>query len=76
MWSLGVVLYEMLCDALPWNGDSYDGFVDSVARDDVEFPGNLGDHAIQLVLKLLHRNPKRRMKMGHLLSEKWLSYVW
>jgi serine/threonine protein kinase len=76
VWALGVVLYEMLCDDLPWNARTYEAFVHKVANDDVEFPEELSDRVIRLISKMFDRRVSKRITMDGLATYSWLTDVW
>jgi len=76
VWALGVVLYEMLCDALPWNAKSYDGLVAAVASGEIEFPFELSDQVVQLIAGMVEIRPSRRTTLEAVLGDAWVNDVW
>jgi serine/threonine protein kinase len=76
VWALGVVLYEMLCDALPWNARTYDEFVDTVTHDYVEFPAELSEPVVNLMSSMLEKRVTKRIELDGILAHSWVTDVW
>ncbi|CAI5475339.1 unnamed protein product [Closterium sp. Yama58-4] len=76
VWSLGVILYILLCGAPPfWGPTDKDVFVE-VLKGVVDFSGaewvGVSEEAKRLVLSLLHRDPQRRPTAAQILSHPWI----
>lgn len=78
MWSLGVVLYVLLSAQLPF-GDASSGMsvFDQVQRSEIVFAhhafGNVSRDAIDLIRKLLVRDPSTRLNATEVLVHPWLT---
>eukprot|EP00357_Protocruzia_adherens_P028056 CAMPEP_0114974802 /NCGR_PEP_ID=MMETSP0216-20121206/1730_1 /TAXON_ID=223996 /ORGANISM="Protocruzia adherens, Strain Boccale" /LENGTH=349 /DNA_ID=CAMNT_0002335481 /DNA_START=437 /DNA_END=1486 /DNA_ORIENTATION=+ len=60
-WSLGIVLFEMLCGFMPFYDDDVAQLYDSILDDTVEYPGDLMIEAKDLIQKLLVKDPAQRL---------------
>ena len=83
MWSLGVVLYILLCGFPPFYGDDDDAMFDLIRSGSYSFPesidgfkttwGNVSDTAKALVRSLLTVQPAQRASAQQVLSGDWLA---
>ena len=76
IWSCGVLLYIMLCGFPPFNGRTTKDIIKSVERAKVNFNipefKFVSEDAKQFVLKLLQKNPKKRLTAAQALKEQWV----
>ncbi|KAI8614387.1 kinase-like domain-containing protein [Chytriomyces sp. MP71] len=63
-WALGVLIYEMILGQSPFPGDGEDQIFDAILHDDVLFPGNMNKDAVDLLKKLLTKEPLARLGAG------------
>lgn len=61
-WSLGILLYEMLCGLPPFYSESVNEMYELILKKPLEFPEDVTADARDLCQKLLDRNPETRMK--------------
>jgi len=73
LWSLGVVLYEMLTGRRPFRADSNSAVINAIRHEEPEQPGELREGVPEelagLVLRLLSKDPETRYAGAELLSE-------
>ena len=60
-WSFGVLCYEMLIGQSPFQGEDEDELFHSICNDSIDYPRWLSKDAINLVDKLLQRDPEKRI---------------
>lgn len=77
MWSLGVILYILLCGAPPFNPDRPDKpLLRQICDGDYSFPKSkwtdIGDTAKDLVRKLMTVDQKQRLSAKQALQHPWL----
>lgn len=82
MWSFGAVIFHMLCGKPPITGradDREEQMLDSIMTKDIDFEplrqAGISDDAINLIAKLLNRNPSLRPKEPECLRHPWLCDV-
>ncbi|KAJ3401423.1 Serine/threonine kinase [Chytriomyces hyalinus] len=63
-WALGVLIYEMILGQSPFPGDGEDQIFEAILHDDVLFPANMNRDAIDLLRKLLTKDPVNRLGYG------------
>ena len=76
LWSLGVVMYEMMCGGLPFAEDSenpYDIYVE-IIKSPLSFPKFMKDkHAMELMNQLMNKIPDMRLEGSY---EDLKKHVW
>jgi serine/threonine protein kinase len=77
LWSVGVILYEMFCGHLPFEGASRRVLKDKILLGKFEFAGNewhsVSRSAKQLISSLLHPDPQVRLTVGEALEHPWIA---
>lgn len=65
VWSVGVIVYQLLCVKLPFDGDSQAEIIDKIINEEPKLhPGvwdPLSDEAKDLILRMLVKDPTRRI---------------
>eukprot|EP00347_Sterkiella_histriomuscorum_P022695 403337504 len=76
MWSMGVLLYILLCGYPPFNGRTSKEVINSVKRAQVNFSTEewlfVTDEAKDLIVNLLQK-PKKRLNIDQCLNHKWIN---
>ena len=77
-WSLGILIYEMLAGENPFYMDGMDEptLYRSIAEDDCNLPVGVSDAAVDVVSRLLIKDPRSRLgckEHSEILGHKWLS---
>eukprot|EP00271_Cylindrocystis_brebissonii_P007692 TRINITY_DN212_c0_g2_i1.p1 TRINITY_DN212_c0_g2~~TRINITY_DN212_c0_g2_i1.p1 ORF type:complete len:471 (-),score=48.04 TRINITY_DN212_c0_g2_i1:893-2305(-) len=77
MWSLGVVLYSMLSASFPFCADASEVLEEAILGATVDFSEgpwvNLSAEALDIVSRLLDRNPSRRPSAKALMKHPWFA---
>ncbi|THD29124.1 Protein kinase C [Fasciola hepatica] len=60
-WALGVLMYEMMAGAPPFEGDTEQDLFNAISYEDVTYPPNLHPDAVDIVSKFLVKSPSRRL---------------
>jgi len=79
MWSVGVVLYVMLCGYTPFMEDKQEKMFERIKSGDWEFDpddwSGISDEAKTLIKGLICNNPDRRLTASQALRSKWITGV-
>lgn len=76
IWSLGVIVYVLLCAFRPFESDDPVELYQLVTQGDLEFPSPEWDEMSELsrdfISKMLQREPSKRMKIDEALEHPWI----
>ncbi|KAJ2158021.1 hypothetical protein GGF46_004073, partial [Coemansia sp. RSA 552] len=71
IWSMGVILYFMLCGRTPFEGESIKVIYDKISRGKYTIPQSLDKDAQNLLQRMLTVDPKRRITMKNIIDHPW-----
>ena len=77
-WSLGIILYEFLCNKVPWGEHEEDPIevYNLIIKSKIEFPAHLENLSCKnFIQKLLNENPAMRGDIGMIKQNAWLAGV-
>ena len=63
MWALGVIVYQIITNELPWKGLEYQLY-QQIKNRQVQFPNDMPLEAVNLIDALLQLNPLKRLGSG------------
>uniref|UniRef100_A0A0N5AT37 non-specific serine/threonine protein kinase n=1 Tax=Syphacia muris TaxID=451379 RepID=A0A0N5AT37_9BILA len=73
IWSMGVILYKLVCGDLPFNAPAYHDLRYRVTRCPFRVPFYLSTDCENLLRKMLHKNPKRRATIAEIKAHPWMT---
>lgn len=75
-WSIGVIVYTMLCGFLPFNEDTNEALFEVIKTGRYEFTSpywdNISENAKDLIRRCLKVNPKERCTAKQMMSHPWI----
>nr|XP_006813004.1 PREDICTED: maternal embryonic leucine zipper kinase-like [Saccoglossus kowalevskii] len=72
VWSMGVLLYALLCGFLPFDDDNIAFLYRKIQQGKYEEPTWLSVESREFIHDMLQVNPKRRIKVQDLLTHPWV----
>ena len=72
IWSMGVLLYALLCGFLPFDDENISALYRKIQLGRYEKPAWLSNGSIQLLDAMLQTDPKRRITVSQLLTHPWM----
>ncbi|XP_078316535.1 maternal embryonic leucine zipper kinase-like isoform X4 [Crassostrea virginica] len=72
LWSMGILLYALLCGYLPFDDDKIPSLYKKIQSGKYDTPSWLSDDSKSLIGSMLQVDPKNRVTIRHLLKHPWL----
>ena len=73
IWSLGILLYAMLCGTVPYKASNMQELHKIIVRGDYGYPGDVTIEARSLVDGMLQLEPSERLSLPEILAHPWLT---
>ncbi|GAB6031798.1 hypothetical protein CHUAL_010200 [Chamberlinius hualienensis] len=72
LWSLGILCYEFLVGKPPFESNSQQLTYKRITQVDIKYPPFVHPRAIDLISKLLKRDPRQRLPIAELINHDWV----
>lgn len=73
IWSMGVILYALLCGCLPFESDNIDELFKKILKGKYIEPGWLSSGSKRLLRRMLCVDPLKRIRISELINDPWIS---
>ena len=73
VWSLGIILYTLVCGHVPFEAMTLDELLMQIVRSDYSIPSKLTKEVRDLIKRMLESDPDKRISIAEILSHPWLA---
>ena len=73
IWSIGVLLFELLTGNQAWAGENVETVQNNICNLKISWPNNMNKEAEDLISKILKTNPKERLSLKDILSHSFFT---
>ena len=74
IWSVGVVLFSMICGYLPFHGDTNKETYKKIIEGKFYIPSHVSKNCRELITKILNNNPKKRINISRIKNHSWIKF--
>lgn len=74
-WAFGVLLYQMLLQQSPFNGEDEDDIYDAILADEPLYPTHMPRDSVAILQKLFVRDPELRLGSGPTDAQEIISHA-
>ena len=74
IWSVGVVLFSMICGYLPFHEESNKEMYKKIIAGKYNIPSHVSKLGRELIHSLLNTNPKKRIKIQQIKKHSWIKF--
>ena len=71
VWSLGVILFAMVCGSLPFDDDSMSSLFNKIKEGRYYMPNYITSEVKDLINRMLQPNPVKRISMREIKDHPW-----
>ncbi len=72
LWCLGVLTYEFCVGNPPFESETHNATYHRIRNVDIKFPDYLSNEVCDLILRLLQKDPLKRLSLEDVLSHPWV----
>lgn len=73
IWSLGVLLYEMLHGHAPFKGKEYKEIASNIKKGEIKYSSSIAQDAEELIASILVKEPSKRPSINTILSSSFVT---
>jgi serine/threonine protein kinase len=73
VWSAGILLFSMVAGCLPYEDDNIQRLLQKIVYTEIHYPGFMSPPLIDLLRKMLSKNPETRITLDRLKEHHWFS---
>lgn len=73
VWSIGVILFALLCGHLPWNGESQAEISHNSIKGIYDDPTEISEEGRDIIRKMLNPNPRERISIAEIRKHPWIN---
>lgn len=73
IWSAGILLYAMVVGRLPYDDPNIQKLLTKIVTEEVHYPSSLSFSLVDLLKRLLVKNPEQRITLTRLKEHPWFS---
>ncbi|OHT01139.1 CAMK family protein kinase [Tritrichomonas foetus] len=75
IWSLGVILFTINTNTLPWSEISYTKLFKQIVNCDIQIPFSMSYELSDLICHMMKNNPSERPSIQEVMKHKWFSSI-